>query len=257
LLIIRPNHRHWSGDATLDALFSDGVLAQISLSTGLVGGRVPEVTPRSLAPDTVALDPDRGLAIIDVDEVLALFVQGFDRFLRTQGYEWRMKSFALITNIYRLEDGGAVEPKAGKALLEQFFAVGCGGLDPAPGAADGLARLSAVTQIVILTNAPEPARDLRGQWLKTHAMDYPMILSAGLKGAPVAALAARVRGPVMFVDDLLPNLDSVAEAAPRVERFQIVADPGLRRLAPSNPAKHRWVSHWDELIALSEPLFAP
>ena len=28
-------------------------------------------------PADVALDPSRGLAIIDVDEVLALFVQGF------------------------------------------------------------------------------------------------------------------------------------------------------------------------------------
>ena len=34
-----------------------------------------------------------------------------------------------------------------------------------------------VGQVVILTNAPEAARALRGQWLKRHGMDYPMIIS--------------------------------------------------------------------------------
>lgn len=143
----------------------------------------------------------------------------------------------------------------GRALYADFFATGCGALEPAPGAADGLARLAQVAQVVILTNAPEPARALRGKWLKHHGMDYPMILGEGLKGGPVAALASRVRAPVMFVDDLLPNLDSVAEAAPRVNRFQMIADPALRHLAPSRPESHLLVTDWTELASLGVALF--
>ncbi len=213
-------------------------------------------TPITNHPGDIPLDAARGLAIIDVDEVLALFVKGFDQFLRGHGFEWRLQSFALFTNIFALGAEEPVEIARGRALYDDFFATSCGKLEPAPGAAEGLARLAKVAQVVILTNAPEPARALRSQWLKRHSMDYPMILSEGLKGAPVAALAGRIRQPVMFVDDLLPNLDSVADAAPQVARFQMIADPALRRLAPTRPDVHPLATDWPQLAALGEALFA-
>ncbi len=215
-----------------------------------------EDPPIMETPDRIVLDPARGLAIIDVDEVLALFVKGFDLYLRTRGYEWRMQTFALFSNIYCLGGAEPVETALGKDLFGDFFAVGCGALEPAPGAAAGLARLARLAQVVILTNAPEPARTQRGQWLKQHGMDYPMILSEGLKGGPVATLAAKVKGPVMFVDDLLVNLDSVAEAAPDVRRFQMVADPRLRKLAPGRPDVHPRMESWEDLAAAGETVFA-
>jgi hypothetical protein len=217
---------------------------------------VAEDPPTMETPDQIVLDPERGLAIIDVDEVLALFVKGFDRYLRTRGFEWRMQSFALFTNVYAHGAKEPVDITLGRDLFGDFFAVGCGALEPAPGAAKGLARLARVAQVVILTNAPEAARVHRGQWLKRHGMDYPMILSEGLKGAPVATLAAKVRKPVMFVDDLLPNLDSVAETAPHVERFQMIAEPALRKLAPTRPEKHRMMDSWEDLATAGEKVFA-
>jgi hypothetical protein len=216
---------------------------------------VANETSATHRPTDVPLDSRRGLAIIDVDEVLALFVQGFDRFLRSSGFEWRLQSFALFPNVYPLGGAEPVSLERGRSLYQDFFAVGCGALEPAPGAAEGLARIAETAQVVILTNAPEVARTLRGQWLRRHGMDYPMILSEGLKGAPVAVLANRVEGPVMFVDDLLPNLDSVAEAAPRVARFQMVADPALRELAPTNLEKHPLIADWDQLATLGRALF--
>ncbi len=206
-------------------------------------------------PDGIALDRGRGLAIIDVDEVLALFVQGFNRYLRTRGHEWRLLSFALFTNIYELGGGEPVSLDRARELYEDFFAMGCGEIEPAPGAAAGLARLAEVAQVVILTNTPEPARHLRTQWLLRHGMDYPLILSEGVKGPPVAILAAKVDGPIMFVDDLMSNLDSVAEAAPRVVRFQMVADPALREVAPARP-HHPRVNDWSDLASLGRALFA-
>ena len=199
----------------------------------------------------------RGLAIIDVDEVLALFIQGFDRFLRPLGHEFRLSNFALFSNVYPAGGDTPVEGAQAKALFDRFFSHGCGELEPAPGAAAGLGAIAAIADVIILTNAPETARELRGGWLKQHGMDYPMILNSGPKGPAVKALAARTTAPVMFVDDLISNLDSVATEAPRVIRFQMVADPALRALAPGDPARHRRVDDWSSLSRIAvETVFA-
>ena len=52
------------------------------------------------ALSALPIDETRGLAIIDVDEVLALFIQGFDTFLRSHGHEFRLQNFALFSNVY-------------------------------------------------------------------------------------------------------------------------------------------------------------
>ncbi len=203
-----------------------------------------------IGPADVALDPSGGLAIIDVDEVLALFIKGFDSFLRPHGFEFRLLSFGLFNNVFAAGADAPAEKDEARALFDRFFSHGCGEIEPAPGASDGLAAIAEKASVVILTNAPETARALRGAWLKRHGMDYPMIINMGPKGPAVATLAARVEGPVLFVDDLLGNLDSVAEAAPQVTRVQMVADPALRPLAPVS-ARHRRIDDWAELVQLA------
>ncbi len=186
------------------------------------------------------------VAVIDVDEVLGLFVQGFDRFLRQNGHELRMTSFALFGNLYPVGGGEPADKIVGKALFDGYFAEGCGEMEVAPGAADALARVAARAAVVVLTNAPECSRTLRGGWLTKHRLPYPLIVNAGPKGPVVAALAEAAGGRVAFVDDLLPNLDSVAELAPAAARFQLVADPALRAMAPRS-GRHPRVESWAEL----------
>jgi hypothetical protein len=99
---------------------------------------------------------------------------------------------------------------------------------------------------VVLTNAPGHARAGRARWLVKHGIDFPMIINEGAKGAAVAELAARTNKPSAFIDDLLPNLDSAAQSAPAVHRFQLVADERLRLYAPSSPL-HRRIDHWPTL----------
>jgi hypothetical protein len=204
-----------------------------------------------LPPDHSAavIDPHKPLLIVDVDEVLALFMRGFGRFVAAFGYELRLDRFAIFENIY--ETGGAepVATSAGRALFDDFFRSGCEDIDPTPHAAESLRRLSERASVVVLTNAPEHGRSGRGRWLVRHGMDYPLIINSGPKGAAVAALAARTSGPAAFVDDLLYQLDSAADAAPAVRRFQLVADPRLRPMAPSAPERHRRIDEWPELTA--------
>jgi hypothetical protein len=189
----------------------------------------------------------RPLLIVDVDEVLALFVQGFDRWLRVRDHELRMASFALFSNIYPLGAEAAVEHAAARDLFERFFAEGCHECEAAPGAAEALQGVSRFAEVVVLTNAPQAARPLRAQWLKSEGLDYPLVIGSGPKGPTVRALAACAGGQVAFVDDLLPNLDSVEREAPQVTRFQMVADPALRPLAPGAPERHERVDEWRAL----------
>jgi hypothetical protein len=185
--------------------------------------------------------------VVDVDEVLAMFMRGFERFVGGHGYEMRIERFALFQNIFRPGDTEHLDVAAGRVLFEQFFEHEVEHIDPAPGAAEALKALSQLAGVVILTNAPAQGREPRARWLVRHGFDYPMVVNSGLKGPPVAAIAAMTRGRAAFIDDLLPNLDSVAEVAPAVATFQTVADARLRPLAFTAPERHTRIDDWDEL----------
>ncbi|MBI1686662.1 hypothetical protein [Caulobacter hibisci] len=201
------------------------------------------------------LDKHKPLVIVDVDEVLAQFMAGFGTFIERHGFELRVDRFALFQNIYRPGETEHLDLIAGRALFDDFFRDGGEDLLPAVGAADALADLSLQASVVILTNAPEHGRQTRARWLKTHGFDYPLVINSGPKGPSAAELAGRVEAPAVFIDDLLPQLESVAASAPNVRRFQMVADERLRPLAPSAPDRHARFDLWPDLkVALREAL---
>lgn len=197
----------------------------------------------------MGVDPGKPLLIVDVDEVLGLFMEGFGRFLESRELEFRVERFALFQNIYRPGETKHIDVAEGKRLFDDFFRYGCGDMEPAPGASAALGALSRRAHVVILTNAPAQGRLGRARWLGRHGLDYPLILNSGPKGPLAAALASQTQGPAVFIDDLIPNLDSVEQAAPHVTRFQMVADPRLRPLAPSAPERHARIDHWPDLKA--------
>lgn len=195
---------------------------------------------------TLGISLERPLVIVDVDEVLGLFMKGFGRFLESRGLEFRVDRFALFQNIY---EPGAAEHLAierGRQHFDDFFREHCGEIEPAPGAMEALQRLARRAEILILSNAPADAERLRGAWLRKHGLPHPLILNTGPKGPVTAALTAQTSQRAAFVDDLLPNLDSVAEHAPEVATFQHVADERLRPLAPRSD-RHPRIDDWAEL----------
>jgi hypothetical protein len=212
-------------------------------------GPIPAVAP---ALETLGLVRHRPLVIVDVDEVLGLFMRGFGAFLEARGFEFRVDRFALFQNIYRPGAAEHLEIAEGRRLFEDFFRTGCGEIEPAPGAVEALQRLSRRAEILILSNAPADAETLRAAWLKRHGLPHPLILNTGPKGPVTAALTAQTSARSAFVDDLLPNLDSVAEHAPATATFQHVADERLRPLAPAAPERHRRIDDWTELGAAIE-----
>ncbi|MFZ5668011.1 MAG: hypothetical protein ACOY4K_00815 [Pseudomonadota bacterium] len=201
--------------------------------------------PRAI--EDLTIRPTSPLLIVDVDEVLARFMAGFERYIGRRGYEMRIDRFALFQNLYRPGEAEHLDLETGRALFDAFFAEGADDLEPAVGAADALAGLSRRADVVILTNAPAHCLESRSGWLARHGFDYPMILHSGLKGPAIARLAARTSGPAAFIDDLLPNLESSAESAPAVRRFQIIADERLRPFAPTLPDRHDLHEAWTTL----------
>ncbi len=203
--------------------------------------------PRVPNLSEMGVDPERPLLLVDVDEVLGLFMQGFGRFLEGRGLEFRIDRFALFQNIYRPGEAEHLPIDQGRTHFDDFFRLGCGDMEPAPGGIEALRSLSRRANVVILTNAPGPARMARARWLGRHGMDYPMVLNTGPKGPLAAGMTRQVQGRAAFIDDLIPNLDSVEASAPEVTRFQMVADPRLRPLAPSAPERHRRIDDWREM----------
>lgn len=193
------------------------------------------------------------LVIVDVDEVLAMFMRAFGRFVAGRGLELHLERYALFENIFRPGEVQHLEVAAGRALFDAFFNSDAKAIDAAPGASQALAGLSLNAGVIVLTNAPGHSRAAPARWLKRHGFPYPLVVNRRLKGPPVAALAARTRGAAAFIDDLLPNLESVALAAPAVHRFQLVADARLAALAFAAPHRHRRI---DDSPALSEAIAA-
>lgn len=213
--------------------------------------RTPSATEAVRAPslESLGLAARRPLVIVDVDEVLGHFMEGFGDFLATRGLELRVERFALFQNIYAPGAEEHIALEEGRRHYEDFFRYGAGAMRVAEGAQDALRQIAERAGVIILTNAPGQARLARARWLGRHGLDYPLLLNTGPKGPLAAALVAQAHGPAAFIDDLLPNLDSVAEEAPHVSRFQHVADTRLRPLAPAAPDRHTRIDDWDALGA--------
>jgi hypothetical protein len=206
----------------------------------------PTAPPRAPTLHSLGLARDRPLVIVDVDEVLGLFMRGFGAFIAERGYELRFERFALFQNIYRPGATEHLDLAEGRKLFDEFFRTHCDQLEPAPGAVAALNRLRPRAELLILSNAPADAERLRAAWLKRHGLPHALILSSGPKGPITSGLVAQTSGKTAFVDDLIPNLDSVAEHSPGTATFQHVADLRLRPLAPRSDL-HPRIDDWAAL----------
>jgi hypothetical protein len=134
-------------------------------------------------------------------------------------------------------------------LIDRFFDDETLNQQALPGAVDALARLSGLAQVMVLTNVPRHARDLRRRNLTALGMDYPMVENAGGKGRALFWMAAHAGAPAVFIDDSLKQHESAARRAPRVTRIHFVGASHLRRILPESPAAHHRVEDWAECEA--------
>ncbi len=210
-------------------------------------GLDPEVLAQLRALPIV---PGRPLLAVDADEVLVYLAEHLARYLPTIGFRMRLTQYQLEGSIFPADCEIPVPFDNCLRLIDRFFDDETLNQQALPGAVEALARLSAQAQVVVLTNVPRHARDLRRRNLAALGMDYPMVENAGGKGKALCWMLAPAGAPVAFVDDSLKQHESAARRAPEVIRFHFVGAGHLRRILPESPAAHHRVEGWAECEAV-------
>jgi hypothetical protein len=194
------------------------------------------------------LKAGRPLLIVDADEVLLRFVEGFDRFLDRQGLFLDLTAYRLHGNVKRRDDLTPILDVEVTALLDDFRR-DLDWLEHVEGARDSLNALSRKLDIVVLTNISPTQADARRRNLEGFGLDLPVVANSGLKGESVKALAARAGRPSFFVDDIPHNLASAAQHAPDVTRIHLIGDERLKPLLPAAETAHYRAEGWKDAQA--------
>lgn len=188
----------------------------------------------------------RPLIITDCDEVLLHMVIPFRDWLDVEHgvhFEFREQGFG---DALRHKDSGQVLERALVwRLLTEFFDTEMGRQYPISGALEALDRLSAIADIVVLTNIGERHHQLRIDQLAGHGVTCPVFWNQGGKGTQLATIvAARQPSVALFIDDLDHHHISVAEHAPAVWRLHMVGEPEVAPHVSACPQAHARIDDW-------------
>src|SRR6478672_2536272 len=106
--------------ATRHAICDPQALTNILTVSLVLDTALPDLV---VPPEIEALQvhPGRPLLLVDVDEVLAMFMHGFERFLGARGLEMRIDRFALFQNIFKPGESEHLDVSAGRVLFDEFF----------------------------------------------------------------------------------------------------------------------------------------
>ena len=205
---------------------------------------------------------NRPLIITDCDGVLLHMIAPFAEWVDAEhGVEFRMEDAGFANALRRKECGTVLEASEVWPLLDGFFHHAMDRQYPIEGAFESLHQLSAIAEIVVLSNVGPGHQARRAQQIGSHGLHTEVIGSFGGKGEPVRALVEeKLPCVTVFIDDLANHHDSVAEAAPEVWRLHMVGEPSMIDVAvPAHSAHHRiddwtsahdWIAH---IIAAGEP----
>lgn len=207
------------------------------------------------APSIVRLS-ERPLIICDVDEVALEFIAPFRAFLRSTGFDLLPRSFRLHGNVVSLETGLAAEDAAVTARIEAFFGEHDRWQRAAPLAVETLGELGRTADIVFLTAMPAHHADKRRALLDRLGLPFPLLTSEDQKGPAVKSLHAGRSQPVVFLDDILRNLQSVALHEPQCLLINMIADRDFLALAPKPAGGILSAGDWPEAAAMIEAHFS-
>lgn len=207
----------------------------------------PEVLDQLRA---LPIEPGRPLLAVDADEVLVYLAEHLARYLPTIGFRMRLTQYQLEGSIFPAGSDVPVPFDDCLRLIDRFFDEETHNQQAIPGAVEALERLSGQAQVIVLTNVPRHARELRRENLAALGMGYPMVENSGGKGRALFWMAAKAAAPAAFIDDSLKQHESAARRAPEVTRIHFVGASHLRRILPESPAAHHRVEGWEACEAV-------
>jgi hypothetical protein len=188
----------------------------------------------------------RPLLITDCDEVLLHMVSHFGAWLdEAHDIAFELNGHNFSQAVRRRSDGALVPPEEIWPLLDGFFATEMHRQTLVPHAAEALARIGEVADIVVLTNLGEHCHADRVAQLDAHGIRHRVVCNQGGKGPPVGRLIDEYRpSAAVFVDDLPQHHESVARHADAVWRIHMVAEPELAPRVPPAPHAHARIDDW-------------
>ena len=202
-----------------------------------------ETTRRQLGDLTL---DGRPLVICDVDEVIVHFTRDLEDYLAARELYLEPISLALAGNVRRKRDGVPVPGSQLAPLIQLFFLERSLHMEPIDGAVDALSLIGERADVVLLTNLPHEAGDLRRRNLEGHGLPYPVITNSGPKGPAVKALSAMAKGPAVFIDDSPDFIASAFRHAPHVHLVHFLHDGRFARHVTSPDYVSLRAATWDE-----------
>lgn len=190
----------------------------------------------------------RPLIITDCDEVLLHMVVPFRDWLdEAHDVHFSLENIGFVDALRRKACGTVLEEGEVWALLRAFFATEMHRQLPITGALEALERLSAIADIVVLTNIHEEAHERRIDQLRAVGLHHPVHWNQGGKGGPARRLIdAYGATQVVFIDDLSQHHGSLARHAPMAWRLHMVGEPLLARHVEPAPMAHARIDRWQQ-----------
>ena len=189
---------------------------------------------------------NRPLLITDCDEVLVHMLTHFADWVdEAHGFEFSLDAKHFRDAVRDRRDGEPVPEAKIWPLLDSFFDSEMHRQNIVPGAAEALAEIGEVADIVVLTNIGDQYHANRVRQLEAFDIRHRVLCNQGGKGRPVAELIAQTRPPVaVFVDDLHIHHESVAKHAPEVWRLHMIAEPRVAAHMPAAAHAHARIDDW-------------
>lgn len=188
----------------------------------------------------------RPLLISDCDEVLFHMVRHFGDWVGSEhDIDFVPHPEAFTQAMRHRHTGQQVDHDTMMQLVELFFETQMHRQTLVPDAAEALARIGEVADIVILTNLADQFHPYRVAQLEAVGINHEVVCNQGGKGrAVVRILEERKPGTTVFVDDIGAHHSSVARHAPQVWRLHMMADADFAPLIRPAPDAHIRIDDW-------------
>ncbi|GGD88242.1 hypothetical protein GCM10011390_03760 [Aureimonas endophytica] len=189
------------------------------------------------------------LLLLDIDEVVLHFIDPFCALIAEYGARLSVDSFRLTGNVRSIATGTAVSGHELDKVTQRLYREQETRQPPVEGVQAALGELAPLTDIVFLTAMTPDHYPARRRLLDACGLPYPMIATTRSKGAVAAELMQRRTGRLVFVDDLPPNLLSVARSVPKASLVHLMANEIFRPHLPPMPAGTQAATGWPDAAA--------
>lgn len=187
------------------------------------------------------------MVICDVDEVVVHFTRELEDHFDGHGLYLATDSFALNGNVRRKQDHAPLAVSEVAAHIDQVFRERTLTMQPIEGAIDALLHIDRQADVVMLTNLPHEAGDMRRLNLAGLGLPFPVITNSGPKGPAIRQLAGRAQGAVVFIDDSPQFIASAHAHAPEVHLVHFLHDERFARHIEAFDFVSLRTDRWDEV----------